>query len=119
MAELTRELEPVWQPHEDDVADANITGFMRSCGMQALEDLWDWTKRDIAGFYDTLLRFIGVAWQKPYERTLDLSRGKPFARWFTGAAYNASFGCLDRHVAEGRGEELALLWEDESGATRR
>ena len=46
----------------------------------------------------------------------------PFAKWFVGGKLNASANCLDRHVAAGNGDRVALHWEGEDGdspATRR
>ena len=42
----------------------------------------------------------------------------PFARWFVGGTLNVSVNCLDRHVAAGLGERVALHWEGEPGDTR-
>jgi len=42
----------------------------------------------------------------------------PFAEWFVGGVLNASYNCLDRHLAAGRGDKTALLWEGEPGEHR-
>jgi acetyl-CoA synthetase len=42
----------------------------------------------------------------------------PFARWFVGGTINVSYNCLDRHVAAGRGAQVAFHWEGEPGDTR-
>jgi acetyl-CoA synthetase len=42
----------------------------------------------------------------------------PSFRWFSGAETNICFGCLDRHVEEGRGEHLALVYLNERGERR-
>src|SRR5271165_4432762 len=106
----------VWTPTAEQIEDANITRFMRAAGV---DSLWSFARRDIAGFYHRLLTQIGLSWFEPYQETLDLSRGIPFARWFVGGRYNASFNCLDKHVLAGRGAEVALIWEGEDGAVRR
>ena len=108
----------VWTPTSEHIANANITSFMAAAGVGSLEALWDYARTDIGGFYDRLLRHIGLAWFRPYDRVLDLARGVPFARWFVGGAYNASHNCLDKHVAAGRGGSTALLWEGEDGEIR-
>jgi acetyl-CoA synthetase len=58
-----------------------------------------------------------LSWQQPWERVLDWK--PPFARWFCGAKLNVSENCLDRHVAAGRGDKTAILWEGEPGEVRR
>ena len=42
----------------------------------------------------------------------------PFAKWFTGGRLNVSYNCLDRHVADGHGDQVAILWEGEPGDAR-
>jgi acetyl-CoA synthetase len=108
----------VWAPTAKYVEDANITGFMRAIGIESLEDLWSYARTDIAAFYHRLLTHIGLAWFEPYHTTLDLTRGIPFATWFAGGTYNASYNCLDKHIAAGRGAQTALVWEGEDGAVR-
>jgi propionyl-CoA synthetase len=49
-----------------------------------------------------------IDWVLPPERVLDASR-PPFYRWFPGAQLNTCYNALDRHVAGGRGEQLALV----------
>ncbi|MGZ5387773.1 MAG: acetate--CoA ligase, partial [Solirubrobacterales bacterium] len=58
-----------------------------------------------------------LEWIEPYDEVLDWS-DPPFAKWFGGGRLNASVNCLDRHVAAGDGERVALLWEGEDGERR-
>ncbi|MFC4986597.1 acetate--CoA ligase [Saliphagus infecundisoli] len=58
-----------------------------------------------------------LSWDQEYDTVLD-DGNKPFYEWFTGGELNASANCLDRHVEEGRGDELAIQWEGELGDTR-
>jgi propionyl-CoA synthetase len=51
-----------------------------------------------------------INWFKPWQRVLDDSR-KPFYRWFTGGEVNTCYNALDRHVAGGRAEQLALIYD--------
>jgi acetyl-CoA synthetase len=56
-------------------------------------------------------------WFQPFQSVLQWD--PPHARWFDGGQTNASYNCLDAHVASGRGERTAVLWEGEPGDTRR
>lgn len=107
-----------WQPSPEAIESANITQFMRAVGVATLEELWDWARTDITSYYDLLVRHLELAWLEPYREVLDLTHGLPFARWFAGGLYNASYNCIDRHVAAGRGLEPAIIWESESCSTR-
>ena len=49
-----------------------------------------------------------LEWSRRWDRVLDWK--PPFARWFVGGKLNASVNCLDRHLANGRGDRPAILW---------
>ncbi len=51
-----------------------------------------------------------IDWDKTWDRVLDDSR-KPFYRWFPGARLNTCWNALDRHVAAGNGERVALIYD--------
>ncbi len=51
-----------------------------------------------------------IDWERRWDRVLDAGR-PPFYRWFAGARLNTCWNALDRHVAGGRGERLALIWD--------
>lgn len=51
-----------------------------------------------------------IEWQDPWNRVLDTSR-TPAGRWFEGASLNTAHNCLDRHVAAGRGDQAALIYD--------
>src|SRR5258705_8201091 len=51
-----------------------------------------------------------IDWEKRWDRVLDDS-GPPFSRGFAGARLNTCWNALDRHVAAGHGERVALVWD--------
>ena len=56
-------------------------------------------------------------WFTPWQQVLDWSNA-PFANWFVGGKLNVSYNCVDRHVAAGNGDRVAIYWEGEPGDTR-
>jgi propionyl-CoA synthetase len=60
-----------------------------------------------------------LRWRKKWTRVLD--RADPaHPRWFEGGELNTCENALDRHVDEGRGKELALIWDSAvTGQTQR
>ncbi|WP_052666027.1 propionyl-CoA synthetase [Nitriliruptor alkaliphilus] len=50
----------------------------------------------------------GIDWFHPPERILDASR-QPFVRWFPDGQMNTCFNAVDRHVADGRGDQAAII----------
>jgi len=59
-----------------------------------------------------------LTWDKYWHTTLDTSNA-PFWKWFVGGRLNASFNCVDRHLAKYR-NKAALIWvpEPEAEATQ-
>src|SRR5438874_983964 len=51
-----------------------------------------------------------IDWERRWDRVLDASR-PPLYRWFPGARLNTCWNALDRHVAAGRGDRVALIWD--------
>ncbi len=58
-----------------------------------------------------------LQWTKPFDRVLEWQA--PHAQWFVGGQLNASQNCLDRHIADGHGGKVALIWEGEPFADGR
>src|SRR5450755_4797520 len=52
----------------------------------------------------------GIDWVKPWTRVLDDSN-PPFYRWFAGGQLNTCYNALDRHVENGRADQLALIYD--------
>ena len=52
----------------------------------------------------------GIDWYKKWDRVLDDSN-PPFYRWFPGGELNTSYNALDRHVENGRADQLALIYD--------
>src|SRR5262249_11937470 len=52
----------------------------------------------------------GIDWYRKWEKVLDESN-KPFYRWFTGGEVNTCYNAIDRHVANGRGNQVALIYD--------
>jgi acetyl-CoA synthetase len=58
-----------------------------------------------------------LEWAKPFNQILDWSN-PPFAKWFADGELNVSYNCLDRHVAAGNGDRVAIYFEGEPGDSR-
>ena len=77
-------------------------------------DAW---KRLHAAGVDDPERFWGdlarttLHWRRPFTRVLDWNFTEPTIRWFEDGVVNVSENCLDRHVAAGNGDRVAILWE--------
>jgi len=59
-----------------------------------------------------------VDWRTPPATVLDESRA-PFYRWFPDGVLNTCENALDRHVAAGHGDRLALVYDSPVTGTKR
>jgi len=60
-----------------------------------------------------------VDWHRQWDQVLDDSDA-PHYRWFAGGLLNTCENALDRHVANGRADQDALIWDSPvTGETRR
>ncbi len=51
-----------------------------------------------------------ISWDKGWDRIID-DTNPPFYRWFPGARVNTCYNALDRHVNDGHGERIALIYD--------
>jgi len=61
---------------------------------------------DPAGFWGEAA--VALDWSRRWDTVLDDSDA-PFYRWFSGGALNTCYNCVDRHVANGRAAQPALI----------
>lgn len=82
----------------------------------AQPDLYDRAEADRLEFWATQARDY-LSWKTPFTQTLDWSEA-PVAKWFADGKLNAAYNAVDRHVAAGNGDRVALLFEGEPGDSR-
>src|SRR6202521_6249151 len=61
---------------------------------------------DPEGFWGEAAREID--WIEPAKKVFDPAMGL-YGRWFTGGVVNTCHNALDRHVANGRADQVALI----------
>ncbi|GAA2165293.1 acetate--CoA ligase [Humibacillus xanthopallidus] len=80
-------------------------------------DLYDQAAADHEGFWAEQARTY-LTWSTPFTQSLDWSN-PPFAKWFADGELNACVNAVDRHVAQGRGDKVAIHFVGEpEGDTR-
>jgi acetyl-CoA synthetase len=79
-------------------------------------DLYAEAESDFEAFWARQARKY-VTWSTDFDTVLDWSEA-PFAKWYVGGQLNASVNCVDRHVAAGRGDRVAIHFEGEPGDSR-
>ncbi len=96
----------VFPPSAEFVRTANVSG------MPAYHALCAEAERDFEGFWARLAR-ENLLWHKPFTKTLDESNA-PFFKWFHDGELNASYNCLDRHLAT-QPDKVAIVFEADDG----
>jgi acetyl-CoA synthetase len=71
--------------------------------------LWEQSIRDPETFWGNIAREFD--WFTPFSRVLEWNL--PDARWFVGGTTNVCHNCVDRQIASGHGNEVAIIWEGE------
>ena len=51
-----------------------------------------------------------IAWDRRWNQVLDGST-RPFYRWFRGGMLNSCFNAVDYHVQQGRGDQIAVIYD--------
>ena len=96
----------VFPPSPDFVRQANVPG------MEAYHAMCAEAERDFEGFWAKHAR-AELLWKKPFTKTLDESHA-PFYKWFHDGELNASYNCLDRHLAT-QPDKIAIIFEADDG----
>lgn len=95
-------------PSKELSAKAHIKSF------EEYESLYKRSVEDPEGFWAEMAE-RQLTWYKKWDKVLEYNFQKPEIKWFQGGKINASYNCLDRHVATARRNKAALVWETDDG----
>ena len=87
-------------------------GFISSTGINSLDnylDIKDSARKDPSAFWDKVAERID--WFEQWDQTTNVDFLTANIQWFVNGKLNASYNCLDRHVQNGLGEKVALIWQ--------
>ena len=77
------------------------------------EGLYARAVADPLSFWEERARLLSFV--RPHHTLLDWNPETFEGRWLVGAQGNIAFNALDRHVAEGHGTKVALIWSGDGG----
>lgn len=109
----------LWTPSAEKVAQANLTRFIgdvnraHGLSLQGYDDLYEWSVREVAAFWETMWEFADIRSSAPYQAVLE-DPVMPGARWFRGTRLNFAENLL-RH----RDDRTALIFVGERGSPER
>src|SRR5271157_3359299 len=113
MGTIPQTLEPLWRPHRDQITNSNLTRFQRwlhderGLDLNDHRALYDWSVRDLDGFWRTIADFFGVRFHTAAERVLHRDTDPLRTRWFPGGTVNYAehmlrFGLSEVPVSDDR-----------------
>ncbi len=86
--------------------------FSKSAHIKSLADyqkLWRESIDNPESFWSKIAGEL--TWMKKWDKVLEWNA--PNAKWFVNSQTNLSTNCIDRHIEQGRGDKIAILWEGE------
>jgi acetyl-CoA synthetase len=107
----------VWHPPAELIAESNLQRFIEKHALGSYGQLMRRSTTDIAWFWDTVLSDLGIQFYKPYSDVVDLTEGKPWARWCVDGEMNIVHNLLDKHASTEIDDRLAIKSEIEDGTT--
>lgn len=110
--------EIVWQPNEEYIAHSRLKVFMDRHDIRTWEELLERSTSDIIWFWEAVIEDLGIEFYEPYSQIVDLSDGKPWAKWCVDGKLNAVHNCLDKWIGTATQNRAALRWEGEAEAVR-
>jgi len=108
----------VWLPTPELIAQSNLQRFINKHALGSYEELMRRSTTDITWFWDTVLCDLEVQFYKPYSRVVDLSEGKPWARWCVDGEMNVVHNMLDKYAATPTDARIAIKSEIEDETIR-
>jgi acetyl-CoA synthetase len=108
----------VWHPPPDLIAQSNLQRFIEKHELGSYDKLMRRSTTDIGWFWDAVLSDLDIQFYKPYSRVVDLSEGKPWARWCIDGEMNIVHNMLDKYAGTEIDNRVAIKSETEDGTTR-
>ncbi|MEM3939764.1 MAG: AMP-binding protein [Saccharolobus sp.] len=96
----------MFQPDKEWIENSNVYKFMVEKGFNTLDEFIKYTY-DNPVFWEDFIKLIGLKFYKKYEKILDLSRGKQWAKWFVNGKLNIADQIDDN-------SEVFIKWMDEN-----
>ncbi|MCX6841442.1 MAG: acetate--CoA ligase [candidate division WOR-3 bacterium] len=101
--------EQIFHPSKELVDNSNVMAFMKKHGIADLDGLLK-RAEDLNWYWGEVAK--DLEWFKPYDKVLDDSDA-PFFKWFTGAKFNITHNCLDRHLKTEVKDKVAYIYHPE------
>tara|TARA_B100001250_G_scaffold410861_1_gene438164 strand:+ start:267 stop:2201 length:1935 start_codon:yes stop_codon:yes gene_type:complete len=81
----------------------------RISSFDSYKEVYDLSIKDPVKFWEEKAKRI--SWYESWDtvREFDFKNGN--IKWFIGGKLNACYNCIDRHIENGYGDDIAIIWE--------
>jgi len=101
-------------PTEKQIQESNIYKFMKKYNISSLEELSQKAKDDLEWFWKSVDEDIGIIWDVPYSKIMDVSKGIAWSKWFIGGKTNIYKSSVEKFTKY-TPEKIAYYFESEDG----
>ena len=89
---------------------------MKKHKLSSLDELSNKAKNELEWYWKSVSDDIGIVWNKPYEKILDVSDGIAWSKWFLKGKTNIYSSSVEK-FAKSHPEKIAYYFESEDGCT--
>lgn len=105
------QLSPEWTPSPEFIASTNIAWLMEQAGAKSYESLHTWSVQNREAYWAAAIERLGIRFQHPFSRVMDLSQGIESPRWLPDARFNIVESCFGASA-----DSPAIISQTEGGA---
>jgi len=91
---------------------------MQKHNISSLDELSQKAKNDLEWFWKSVDKDIGIVWDEPYTKTLDISKGIAWSKWFVNGKTNIYKSSVER-FAKQYPQKIAYYFVSEDGNTSK
>jgi acetyl-CoA synthetase len=103
-------------PTTKQIEESNIYQFMQKHRISSLEKLSQKAKDDLEWFWKSVDEDIGIVWDRPYSKILDMSKGIAWSKWFVNGKTNIYKSSVEKFVKLSP-QKIAYHFVSEDGHT--
>lgn len=91
---------------------------MKKHNISSLDELSNKAKNNLEWYWESVDKDIGIVWDEPYTKTLDMSKGIAWSKWFVDGKTNIYKSSVEK-FAKSNPQKIAYYFESEDGRTSK
>jgi len=91
---------------------------MKKHNISSLEELSQKAKEDLEWFWQSVDKDVGIIWDVPYTKTLDVSKGVAWSKWFVNGKTNIYKSSVEK-FAKQNPQKIVYHFVSEDGKTSK